>query len=348
MTIGFADDTNILAYGRTYEICAKAIEEAYEVAAGWADEKGMEFGPAKSELIYFGKGEPCQRTVGLRNVNLEPVESARFLGIWLDRKLSNSAHIRALRKKLQTQKFALTRLAASTWGCSVQRAREIYTKVIRAAMAYGTGVTHDPKKAKVAKAMQKEQNACLRVVLGAYKATPTRNLELETFCPPLDIYFNKRLADFEARLRESGMGEKIKQACNQVRAHLRNRRGRRRQCKEVPWHGPWAEEWENGNGAEEALRREWEGRWKKGEQGRAKPADTAQVGAFHGSHLALYGGNLSKAECAVLAQARTEKIGLKDFLYKRKVPSITSPICPCGRGRQTIAHLVLNCRDEKS
>ena len=84
---------------------------------------------------------------------------------------------------------ALTRLAASTWGVDLVQAREVYVKVIRAAMAYGTGVTHNPHNPKVAEALKVAQNTALRRVLGAYKATPVRNLELETFCPPLDLYF---------------------------------------------------------------------------------------------------------------------------------------------------------------
>ena len=56
----------------------------------------------------------------------------------------------------------------------------------------------------------KAQNRSLRIVAGAYKATPIRHLETETFTPPLDLYLNKRLADFEQRLEkgvlETGQG----------------------------------------------------------------------------------------------------------------------------------------------
>ena len=37
---------------------------------------------------------------------------------------------------------------------------------------------------------------------GAYKSTSTRCLETEAWVPPLDLYFNKRLADFENRLQK--------------------------------------------------------------------------------------------------------------------------------------------------
>jgi hypothetical protein len=48
--------------------------------------------------------------------------------------------------------------------------------------------------------LQLIQNKCLRVVAGAYRATPTRSLEIETFTPPLDLYLDGRLVAFQRRL----------------------------------------------------------------------------------------------------------------------------------------------------
>ena len=41
---------------------------------------------------------------------------------------------------------------------------------------------------------------------------------------------------------------------------------------------------------------------------------------------------------------RTEKIGLRDFLYQRGVPEITDLHCVCGEGRQTVMHVLMRCR----
>lgn len=39
---------------------------------------------------------------------------------------------------------------------------------------------------------------------------------------------------------------------------------------------------------------------------------------------------LAKAESALAAQIRTEKIGLANFLHRHHEPTVTSPACPCG------------------
>ena len=105
------------------------------------------------------------------------------------------------------------------------RAREIYTKVIHSAMAYRAGVVYHPQAPRVAKALAPIQNKALWKVLGVYKATLIRSLETEAYYPPLELYFNKRLADFEARLQRTGMAEKLVTTSTRVVTKLRNCRG---------------------------------------------------------------------------------------------------------------------------
>ena len=111
-----------------------------------------------------------------------------------------------MEKKLKTQEFPLSRIAAKTWGPGLIRAREVYTKCIRSAIADGASSFHAPtpvggKPRGIAASLSKAQNRSIRIVAGAYKATPMRSLETETWVPPLDLYLNKRLADFERRIQ---------------------------------------------------------------------------------------------------------------------------------------------------
>ncbi|GAB1319515.1 hypothetical protein MFIFM68171_09725 [Madurella fahalii] len=160
----------------------------------------MEFEPAKSELIHFTRARRPRsevvRILGEGNPGLAPVESARFLGVWLDRKLSFKEHKKRVDAKMATQTLALIRLAAKTHGVRIERAREIYTKVVRSVLSYGATAWHTPTPLGVpprgiARNFQATQTRCLRVVAGAYKATPTRNVESETWVPPIDLYLNR-------------------------------------------------------------------------------------------------------------------------------------------------------------
>lgn len=130
-------------------------------------------------------------------------------GVWLDRKLRWRDHSKRITAKLETQQHALTRVTAYAWGLSLIRAREVYVKVIRSAITYEASACATPiaegKLRGIAKYLATTQSHCLRAVAGTYKATPIRSLEKEVDTPPLDIYLNKRLVDFEMRLEGLGM-----------------------------------------------------------------------------------------------------------------------------------------------
>src|SRR5437667_11655526 len=107
--------------------------------------------------------------------------------------------------------------------------RELYTKVVRSTIAYRALVYHQPtliggKPYGLAVRLEKEQNGCLQVVVGAYKATLVRNLEVETLMPPLDLYLNKRLAEFENWLAQWG----LKTVMDNVRLKILRRFGKRK------------------------------------------------------------------------------------------------------------------------
>jgi hypothetical protein len=145
--VGFADDTNLMVFGPSAKANCQRLEKAWEVCEAWGATRGMQFEPSKSELLHFTRAKAASKQrVRLGNAIIEPTESARFLGVWLDRRLKWTAHLKRIQTKMETQQFALTRLAASTWGCSYVRAREIYTKVIRSAIAYGASAYHTPSE----------------------------------------------------------------------------------------------------------------------------------------------------------------------------------------------------------
>ncbi|PPJ61058.1 hypothetical protein CBER1_07391 [Cercospora berteroae] len=90
----------------------------------------------------------------------------------------------------------------------------------------------------------------------------------------------------------------------------------------------------------EEAEKKWQGTWRTGTTGRSSfrytPIPSKRT-------LQLHSG-LSKRESALLVQLRTEKVGLKDFLFNRNVPGVRDSLCHCREGRQTVRHVVLTCR----
>ena len=376
---GFADDTNLMVFGREPKANVRQLEAAWATCLQWAGTRGMAFAPEKSELIHFNKGRKqwtdrldlAQPGRGTSPVN--PTASARFLGVWLDWKLNWKAYLRAVERKLTTQSYALSRIAAKTWGLGLAKAREVYSKCIRSALAYGASSFHIPTKKGagpatrgITKALGKAQNNSLRIVAGAFESTPIRNLETETWVPPLDLYFNKRLADFEARLQmhalDDGRGGKkaagsiVRTACDKLYRRFSTRRSSRGRPQAHGPQGPTAVEeaaititsWTGGTADTDRIVEEaWKERWLKEREGRAvtRPADDfdhQQETLFKDKTLRRHEG-LNKAQSSLLVQIRTGAIGLRVFLYSRGVPEVLTPSCECGEGRETVEHLVMWC-----
>ena len=78
------------------------------------------------------------------------------------------------------------------------------------------------------KAISKLQSRGLRLVAGAYKATPIREFEKETFVPPIDIYCKEIWARHIRRTYASPVGSYIQEQCREIRSRL-GRKKRKRQ-----------------------------------------------------------------------------------------------------------------------
>src|SRR5277367_5061195 len=91
---------------------------------------------------------------------------------------------------------ALGQVVTSTWEASFCTARQVYTAVVRLVMTYRAFAWFTPADSQTragqlrgpVKKLQVLQNKCLCTVSGAFRATLIKNLEVETFVLPLDLY----------------------------------------------------------------------------------------------------------------------------------------------------------------
>jgi hypothetical protein len=357
-TIGFVDDLNLLAYSKSTEQNCATLSQIHEHCMGWASRHGMEFAPHKYELIHFttaSKRHNLQATIKVGGTERHPSSQVKVLGIWLDPKLKWQAHAKAARKKGVIALSALKRVVASTWGASFTRARLLYNSTVRPAITYGAAAWHSPehKRSKaVMQAIQKIQNQGLRAIAGAYKATPIRELEKETFVPPIDIYCSELRALHLRRTYATPVGDFIRSQCNVIKGRLHRRRQRRAPLNKEAGPLCIAQErlnWANQREAElgglgpKAVLTEWKRQWHQEQaRGASWPESVAAHGEPSRASLKLY-SKLKKAESSALFQARTGRIGLRRFLASARVPGIESGDCLCGEGKETAEHMLLHC-----
>lgn len=139
-------------------------------------------------------------------------------------------------------------LKLSTWGASFSKAWQVYSTVIRLAMTFGVstwytlGEVREKAPGQTAK-LRTTQNKYLRIVAGAYKATPVRSLEKKTYIPPLDQYISGLVAGARRRLASSGQQLEIEVACHAFRSKLQGRRQRALRLTPGQAKNRWANTW---------------------------------------------------------------------------------------------------------
>jgi hypothetical protein len=98
---------------------------------------------------------------------------------------------------------------------------------------------------------------------------------------------------------------------------------------------------------EQVVELAWQARWQQQREGqplRRMADEDPPTLLFTDRALKRHQG-LTKAQSSLLIQARTGDIGLRDYLFRFKVPGVSTPYCSCGEGRETVEHLVVWCPD---
>lgn len=359
ITVGFADDSNLISVGFDEESNCRQLELAWEVCTTWAKAHGMEFAPKKSELIHFSRAHTAPSTrIRLGDATITPIESARFLGVWLDRKLKWNAHIARIKQKMTIQTLALTKLVTLTQGANMVRARQLYTMVVRPTIAYGSTAWHTPGVyAAKTQQLARIQNDCLRVICGAHQKTPIRYLESETVIPPLDIYLDSRNTAFERRIAIAQKSYLLRGASAKA-AYILDKSA---PAKRVRFEGttkskPFAieytlrkaelaERWADGESVTGALYSRWNRRWiataSQHDRQRRAIAETGgprerfpKRGPYH---------LLSRKEATLLFHIRTGWSRFNALSFKTGAPGVYSPLCRCGDAPETSEHIILGC-----
>ena len=370
-TTAFVDDNNILVYSDSTQSNCEKLQEVHLICKKWASQHGSQFNVDKYKMIHMARArrDDMQQSLVLDDQIIEPDDKLKILGVYLDRTLSGNAQVRATLDKAPKLLAAMRTLQGSNWGASLQASRQVYLGMVRPALTYGSLVWYRPEGIlkggrTTAKKLQAVQGQFLRTVAGAYKATSVEALEVETYVQPLDIHLTKLTLGAVARYTLSKARKGIEK---RVTAILRGRGIRGRTPK---YWGPFQtlQAWttaispqplERQTSLDEEATREangkllntvkaaiaangrdcWKRRWEtgiKGAHSRAlQPRPNAKITQIH--------NGLKKHQSAITVQLRTGKIGLRAFLYRKRVPQIDSPFCLMCNELETVQHVLLRC-----
>ena len=147
-----------------------------------------------TELFYYKARKkvenPYVNVVLPNGTCIEPSDVQRWLGFWLDRKLSWKHHIQTRTASAMRVFMALSRLGNTERGLSQSALQQLYQSCITTVADFGAEVWWNQQKIQ-SQPLQRLQNQAMRKIAGAFKTTPIAALEAELGLPPADLRLDR-------------------------------------------------------------------------------------------------------------------------------------------------------------
>ena len=166
---------------------------------------GMSIDITKLEIQHFSqrrKEDSCPSlriTLAGDDITVTPTATMRWLGIYLDRKLSFCAHMRIMANRTSSVVNGLCCLANTVRGLSQSNLRLLYRTCAFPVLSYASIVwfLEDRRQKGLLKIMDMAQNRTLRLICGAFRTTQSHALCVLAHIPPV-IHLLRRLSESAA------------------------------------------------------------------------------------------------------------------------------------------------------
>jgi hypothetical protein len=147
----YIDDVALVAHGRSREENARTLEAAAQTAFAWAQENAVAFDDSKSELLHFHRARDDTHTSSM-NVKLPngtvvmpgtqggPKDVVRWIGIFFDRKLTFSYHVKTKLTAASRSLNALCSLVRYETGLSPSATRSLYLACVTSRSDFGAEI----------------------------------------------------------------------------------------------------------------------------------------------------------------------------------------------------------------
>jgi ribonuclease HI len=140
--------------------------------------------------------------------NLAPSDTAKYLGIWLDKHLNFTTHRKKMLAKGASSLEALRGISGSTWGSSLIAMRKVYQAVIIPQMLWGLSAWYCPAARamprgdldKLTNELTKIQKRAAILISGAFRGTAGAALDTELFITPIKLRIQQIVEETAIRI----------------------------------------------------------------------------------------------------------------------------------------------------
>lgn len=183
----YADDFCFYATNKSYNQGIVDLNYAMDCSKTSFLELGLDIAPEKSAVVIYTRHRvPKISNLRLANSIVPVVSHYKYLGVTLDTKLNWNNHINESLIKAEKSLNILKITSKRSWGSDPKVAILFYRSYVRSILDYGSIFYDSATNSRLVK-LDRIQYKALRLVLGAFKSTPTCALLAECNEPPLHL-----------------------------------------------------------------------------------------------------------------------------------------------------------------
>ena len=222
--VGFADDLSITVSGLCPNTLVDLVQPVLNSIVNAGANMGLAFNERKTEVVLFTNKTKALKNLKNLQVNGVPMEyssGAKYLGVFLDSKLTFKKHLDEKVNKCKKHFFAIKSIIGKKWGTNPQLMKWAYTAIIRPKLTYACHLwAYKLNKSTIEKLHKLNRMACLSIA-SVHKSTPTAGLEMIYNLMPLDLFIEQVAIKISRRVSNqitpswSGIGLRLNQ-----RGHL--------------------------------------------------------------------------------------------------------------------------------
>ncbi|KAE9537402.1 hypothetical protein AGLY_006425 [Aphis glycines] len=180
---------NSVGVAKTGALLENAVNPVLELIDAWMREKGLELAHQKSEAVLLTRRRaytPPNLFIGGHQIGLRP--SLRYLGVFLDQRMTFSVHVTTVAKKAARSAAALSRLMSNTKG-PCQSKRRLLASVVESQLLYAapTWIDTAAASARTVRNLVRPQRAMALRIIRAYRTVSDEAALVLAGLPPADL-----------------------------------------------------------------------------------------------------------------------------------------------------------------
>ncbi|XP_018313421.1 uncharacterized protein [Mycetomoellerius zeteki] len=194
----YADDIAIFAHGTNLTKAVESVQKTIDSLQVYLRAKGLEISPDKSQCVIFSRKNkiPNFQRINVGNQIIPLSDSFKFLGVWLDAKMTGKKHLTYLIQKGKSIVNILSSLSGVWWGSHPQSLLTIYRAVFKGSIEYGCQVFQFQRNQTLFRCLQRLQWRAIRIAMGYRISTPINIILAEAKEAPLRNRFKLLLSRF--------------------------------------------------------------------------------------------------------------------------------------------------------